>query len=407
LLKRFFCKGVPVFTPGLLCFIAIIAAPLEGRDFSLAASGGSFLVTPDGASGYRLGGLSYGQGDELSFKVDAGELLFRLPGIHGDITAAAGQFGFQIKNIGLAFSAGFFSHSPFKVDFGETVFNSQGGSGSLLGTALAFRFRGITLEPSVSYASASWREGDFYWFFGKPKLNSFWLLGLRGAYDVHSLNFRFFSLDAGILGNDDISLFNGASEGFFLYYRFSVKNRIVPLSGTLGYFYATAGMDGELTSSNQRYFLFPYRFYNVDTSFSVSAGFAAISLDYGFSIFSIKAALGAVQVFRGSGSADIHYREKALFGGREQTGAVSDGLGGLGAAFLSVDAGLASLRLGTKTKLSLGLKKIFAFPWGYKGLFAVNGGMTSGSGPSGGFDPGLLRTMLLSGFSLYASLGLR
>jgi hypothetical protein len=136
-------------------------------------------------------------------------------------------------------------------------------------------------------------------------------------------------------------------------------------------------------------------------------GFAAISLEYGFSLFFIKTALGAAQVFRGSGSSDIHYREKDLFGGKEKTGAVSKELGGLGAAFLSVDAGIASLRIGVKTKLSLGIKKTFALPWGYRGLFSAHEGGASDSGLQGGFDPGLLKTALLSGFSLYSSLGFR
>jgi hypothetical protein len=407
LLKGLFGTGVPAVTPGLLCCIAIIAAPLWGGNFSLSASGGSLLVSPEGASGYRLGGLSYEQENRLRFRADAGELLFHLPEIDGDIVAAAGQFGFQIKNMGLAFSAGFFSHESFKADFGKTAFNSEGGSGSLLNTVLSVRFRGLTLEPSVVYAAASWRKGDFYWFFGKPKLRSFWLLGLRGAYGAHSLDFRFFSVDAAVLGNDSTLLFNGASEGFLLYYRFSLKNRALPLTGALGYCYAAAGMNGELTSSNQRYFLFPYRSYNLGASLSASVGFAAVSLEYGFSVFFIKAALGAAHVFRGSGSADIHYQEKALFGGEEQTGAVSKDLRGLGAVFLSVDAGIAFLPQGGKTKLSLGLKKTFAVPWGYRGLFSANEAGAPDTAASGGFNPALLRTMLLSGFSLYASLGFR
>jgi hypothetical protein len=390
-----------------MCCIAIIAAPLHGGDFSLSAAGGSLLATPGGASGYGLGGLSYTGENELRLKADAGGIFLHLPQAQGDIAVAAGGLGFHVKNFGVAFSGGFFRHAAFKADFGKTVFNSDGGSGAFLDAALSFGIRRLTLEPSVSYAAASWDKGDFYWFFGKPKLRAFWRLGVKGAYDAHSLGFTFFSLDAGILNNDAVSLFEGASKGIVLYYRFSAKNRNFPLSGVLGYCYAAAGLEGELTSSNQGYSLFPYRFYNLDTSFSTHVGFAMIRLEQGFSIFRVNAALGAAQVVRGTGSADIHYREKSLFGGGEKTDPLSKDMGGLGAAFLSIDFGAPSLRIGATTKLSLGLKKTLALPWGYRNIFSAGESGASDSPAGGGFDTDLLRTILLSGFSLYGSLAIR
>jgi hypothetical protein len=338
----------------------------------------------------------------------AGKIFLNLSRVQGDITIAAGRFGFQVKNFGAAFAAGVFSPSAFKADFGKTVFNSEGGGGSFFDTALSFRIHEFTLEPSVSYAAASWDRGDFYWFLGKPKLPAFWRWGLKGVYGVHSLGFNFFSLDADILNNDEAPLFKGSSGGTVLYYRFSAKNRNFPLRAVLGYCYAAAGMEGELTSSNQGYSVFPYRFYNLDASISAHAGFAMISLEYGFSIFRVNAVLGAAQVFQGTASADIHYRKKRLFGGEEKTDPRSKDLGNPGAAFLSVGFGMSSLRTGAKTKLSLGIKKTLALPWGYGDVFSADESAAPDSPSSGGgFSTDLLRTILLSGLSLYGSLTIR
>jgi hypothetical protein len=401
------CRGSPACTPAILCLcgILIIAAPLCGGDFALSAVGGSLLVTSGGTSGYGLGGLAYAGETGLRLKAGAGELFLKLPEVQGDIRAATGRLGLRAQNFGAAFTVGGFGHSTFRADFGEAVFNSEGGSGLWFDAALSFRIRGLTLEPSASYGAASWGKGDFYWFFGKPNLPTFWRLGLTGAYDAHSLGFSLFSLDTDILNNDEEPLFTGASQGLVLYYRFAAKNKNFPLKSVLGYGYAAAGMEGGLTSSNQGYAVFPYRFYNLDASFSTHAGFALLNLEYRFSIFRIAATLGAVHVFQGTGSADIQYREKNLFGGREKTDSLPVDLGGLGAAFLSADFGMPSLRLGAKTKLTLGLKKTLALPWGYRNVFSAREDGTSPSG--GGFNTDLLRTILLSGVSLYGSLVIR
>jgi hypothetical protein len=358
-------------------------------------------------SAYGLGSLAYTGETGLYLKADAGEVFLKLPEVHGDIAAATVRFGLHTQNFGAAFTVGGFSHSAFTADLGKAAFNSEHGSGALFDTALSFRIRGLTLEPSASYATASWGTGDFYWFFGKPNLPALWRLGLTGAYDAHSLGFSLFSLDPDILDNEGLGLFNGASRGAVLYYRFSGKNRHFPVKGTLGYCYAAGEMEGGLTASNQGYSVFPYRFYNLDASFSAHAGFALMSLEYRFSIIRINAALGAIHVFQGAGSADIHYREKSLFGGNEKTTPLSKDLGGLGAAFVSLDLGIPSLRLGPKTSLSLGIKKTLAMPWGYQHIFSTDESGPQDTRSGGGPDPDLIRTILLSGLSLYASLAIR
>jgi hypothetical protein len=401
--------GSPAFTPAipLLCGLLIIAAPLCGGDFALSAAGGSLLITPGGSSGYGTAGLAYAGQTGLRLKADAGKLSLKLPEARGDITAAAGRLEARGGNAGAAFTLGGFSHGAFTAGIDQAAFNSEGGSGAWFDAALSFRVRGFTLEPSASCAAASWGTGDFYWFFGKPRLPALWRLGFTAAYDAHSLGLSLFSLKADILTNDGEPLFNGASRGALLYYRFTGKNRRFPLKGVLGYAYAAAGMEGELTASNQGYFLFPYRFYNLDASFAAHAAFAALSLEYSFSIFRINAALGAAHVVQGTASAAVHYREKTLFGGNEKTDPRSTDPGGLGGAFLSAGLSIPSLRLGAKTSLALGLTKTLAVPWGYQTILSTDESGPSTSPSGGSLSGDLLRTLLLSGLSLHASLAVR
>jgi hypothetical protein len=74
-----------------------------------------------------------------------------------------------------------------------------------------------------------------------------------------------------------------------------------------------------------------------------------------------------------------------------------------GAAFMLLDAGFPSLRLGRqkKTRLSLGLKKLFVVPWGYER--ALRYSPASPGAPDPATDE-RLKTLLLSGLSFYCSL---
>jgi hypothetical protein len=155
-----------------------------------------------------------------------------------------------------------------------------------------------------------------------------------------------------------------------------------------------------LTASNQHYFLFPYTVYDASGALNAHIGFGAIDIQYKHKLFQYHIMLGAAYVFEGPVSVHIHYKEKKLFGGREAAEDINLlDAGGLGAAFLLLDAGIHN----TSSTISFGIKKLFVLPWGYEGLLnsGDNPSPDIGSGGESGVNISMLRTILLSGLSCY------
>ena len=352
------------------------------------------MVTPEGGSGYWQGGFSFSREKLFYLKADAGKAYFNLKEFHGNLYGASSAMEIKTQYVDMAIWGSFFKLSDIEAMLQNSHFRNEKAAGAFLGTTLSLNLNPITVKPFVCYGDVGWGEGDFYWFFGKPKVNSLWLFGFEANYDKHSLGLCYFPLDIDIISPEEKLLFDGFARGFTLFYRFRVKKQAAEFSATIGYFYLGAGLDGELTSSNQLYAFFPYRFYKASGSLTLNAGFLSADLSYGFSVFRIKALLGAAQIFHGPFSMDIHYLEKNLFGGREDYENMSKNIN-LGAAFLLVDFGLPSLPLGEKTFLALGLKKLFAVPWG-------NIDTSSADSSSGSLNTNnALFTFFLSGLSLY------
>jgi hypothetical protein len=148
---------------------------------------------------------------------------------------------------------------------------------------------------------------------------------------------------------------------------------------------------------------FPYSFYALTGALGVCAGFGALDLKQVFSLFQWRLMAGAAYIVQGKGNADIHYKEKTLFGGEEAFDTNSLDIGGAGAVFMLLDAEFPALRLDKrkKTRLSLGMRKLFVLPWGYERILPGDSALPGGSAPSAG---NLLHTVLLSGLSFHGSL---
>jgi hypothetical protein len=241
----------------------------------------------------------------------------------------------------------------------------------------------------------------------KPQTGAYPALAGYGVslqyHTQHELAFQSLFMDMDIVANDTEGLFDSHLEAYAAFYRFSPEIARLRLGGILGWFYAAAGTEGSLTASNQHFAYFPYNFYTIYGSLGLHAGFAAVDLQRDFSFFRGRVILGAAHAFQGSGAADIHYKKKNLFGGEEVFDKASLDIEGIGAAFMLLDAGFPALRLGKGKKghLSLGLRKLFVLPWGYEQAPA---GVTASPDPSDPATGKLLKTLLLSGLSLYGSL---
>jgi hypothetical protein len=393
-------------------------------DFSSAA--GTLWVADDGAAAYWHSGLMLGPGrggpsphdftltgssPVFSLGFDVGQVFSSLPLLNGSVFGFGGQCGIYTPRGGFTAAYGFFNQSPVQAAAQETVITSDGGQGYFFGFEAPLRFGIISIVPHFLYGAASWEDGEMYWFFGKPDIPSLLIYGLDISFYhygeqsryKHGPGFRALNADINIISNENDSLFDtGLNAGLF-WYQCSLEKNQCALTGTLGWLYADASLEGALTSSNQPYFLFPYRFSNVDACLKTHAGFAALRFRYRQGIFQYHVDLGAFHIFYNRGDAEVHYQKKNLFGGEEGFEKVNPEISGLGAAVLLLEAGIPALPLGGKRRLALSLQKAFILPWGYEKLISSGGGAGGGK-PSGDETLSLIKTILLSGLSIRGSL---
>jgi hypothetical protein len=395
----------PALALGLFLFFAF---PLGAEErFSLYSGAGSLWVEDPGAAFSWYSGLAFKS--EPLFYADAGigQVVSDLPWAEGSVMGGLGKLGYDTPFFGFDFAALAFSLSPFNSRSGSVAIYNDGGQGIFVNLRTPVHIRDLDIVPSFSYGRGAWEEGSLYWFFGKPDIPSFNSYGLSLEYrDQHELGFHYLAMDADILNNESVRLFTSHLDAYIAYYRLSRETSRFRFGGSLGWFYAAAEASGGLSTANQHYFLFPYYFYNLSASLNAQAGFGAIEFRHTLSIFQYQVILGAVHIFQGEGAADIHYLYKNLFGGGEGFDTMPLDTRGIGAAFLMLDAGFPSLRPGKQKnpQLAAGLRKLFAIPWGYERLLPDDGDSLPPSGTSADTMGELIRTALLSGLSLYASL---
>jgi hypothetical protein len=358
-------------------------------------------VEDGGAALSWRSGLSFKREGQFSSDLALGRIFSDLPWAEGALWGGLGKFYFGAPRFGLEFSCGFFQHDRVSGTAAYFSVHNDGGQGFFVAIAAPLHIGEWSIVPSFLYGSGSWADGSLYWFFGKPGIPVIAGYGLSLRHTRHELALRHLSMDMDVLANDGEGLFDSHWEGYAAYYRLSLDFLNLHPEGTLGWLYAGAGADGALTASNQHFAYFPYNFYSVLGSLGVHAGFGAVSLKQTFSSFQYRIMVGAAHSFQGEALADIHYKKKALYDGKEGFDALSLDIRGIGAAFVLLDAGFPALRLGKQTKAALGLKKLFVLPWGYEKILPG-----ASAAPAGASDisTDLWKTLLLSGLSLYGSL---
>jgi hypothetical protein len=385
----------------LLYFYVPLWCTAEG--LSLSGQTGTLWVEDDGAAGYWQSGLSFNKEKQFYVGVDLGQIISDLPWAKITNFAVFWRGGFDTGLMGLQVSGIFFQHDFFDVEVGGIPLDNKGGKGYAFNLKAPLHIRSVTIAPSFLYGEGTWQDGSLYWFFGKPDIPAFKVFGFSAAYEHHTLELHYVSLNTDILNDDEVLLFDTHLDCFTAFYRFSLEQTNPRFKGTLGWLYAAGRAQGGLTASNQHYSLFPFVFYNINGTLSAHIGFGALDLQYKHGIFQYHVTLGAAHTFLGEIAAEIHYKQKNLFGGTEVIENISPlHLGGV--AFVLLDAGIPALSIGhTSLKIRTGLQKAFAIPWGYEQFL----GSADGEGPSSersDFQASWLRTILLSGVSFYCTL---
>jgi hypothetical protein len=390
---------------GLLVYAALSGIYAGDGQMDFSAKGGFLWVETDHAAGYWRSGLAYRHQGGLNLDAEAGQLFSNLAWADLNGTLISFESRFTRKPWGLRLGAGFFFQSETEGAFDKALIKNEGGRGYYIGTSFSFPEGALVLTPSFVYGSGNWDEGSLYWFWGKPDVPAFWSAGLSAGLADHLLRFAYLSLDADILNNDGAALFDSHADFFSAAYAFSRRGAKNQFEGTLGGLYARGEIAGVLSAENQGYMLFPYGFYRIQGNFEALLIHGGVRLLRPLGAFQYKVQLGLVQALWGVISADIHYKEKKLFGGNEGYETLGlPGLGGTGAGFIRLAVAMPALPIGRggKTRFSPELEKLFFIPWGYKKFLPSGEEETSGGGS--GIQAGWLRTILLSGLSLSARL---
>jgi hypothetical protein len=407
----------PAFWLGIILFFSI-SLPVFGEGVTLSGDGGSLLVDEGHRSGYWLTSLSLNFRLPLYFAVSVGGAGSDFPAFNTDYTGVWLNAGVDTAPLGFDLSGAYLYRKQLTVILPDnSPISSEGAEGYFLRLALPLRLGDWKVNPSVLYGQGNYKDGDFYWFFGKPDVPSFLITGLSAAYqEKHFLYFYYLSLEMNILSPANTKLFESHFDAFTAAYRFSLEWKPFRLSGTSGWLFTKGKLDGTLSSDNQQYLWFPYNFYKAGFNARLHAPFAALQAEYRRDIFLLRMIAGAVHIFYGDAAVDIHSKEKELsflgipvFKGEEDSSSRFFNLAGIGAAFLSINAGLESVRVyrgsNTGPSLSLGIRKTFAVPWGYEALF--DSGSSSGGEEEEAAQPAKalnLTSILLSGVSFYCSL---
>jgi len=414
-----------------LGFFFCILMPLQAQENSISVTGeisgaaGTLWVEDDGAVVYRKAGMAFSLSPPVFLLgFDLGQVSSSLPWFNSSVSGLRGQCGIDMPAGRLNAAFGFFTQSPVYAAIDHIVLSNDGGQGSFFSLETPLRFGSLSIVPHYLHGEAGWNDGDLYWFFGKPRIPSFHIFGLHLYYEQyigggrykHGMSFSGLRADLNIISNENEPLFNTILNGGLFLYQCSLEKNKIAITGMLGWLYAGASLEGALTTSNQPYFLFPYLSYNVNAVLEAQAGFVLIRFCGNQGIFRYNVDLGAVHVFYDRVKADIHYQKKRLFGGETGYEEIFPKISGLGAAFLLLEAGIPALPLSrrfTGLRFSLGLQKAFFLPWGYEKLVSSGGG-SSGDSPGPGIFPAeessgavtlsQIRTILLSGLSIYGAL---
>lgn len=390
-----------------------LLVPLAAQEAgALDAEYTTLWVADDGAAMYWRSGLDLAVGECCVMGFDLGQVNSSLPWLNGSVFAAGGHVDLDLDTAELSARFGFFDQPPGNAVIQKAAFSSEGGGGFFFSFETPLYFGPLSVTPYLLHSEASWHDGDLYWFFGKPGLPSLWSAGLaiglnqRNRYS-HELGFRAFAVNINLVSNESQPLFAAQLDGAFWWYRYAIERNTISFSGTAGWLYAKTAADGALTMANQPYFLFPFRFCNLNASIETHTGFAMLRFQHSPGIFRYRLDFGIGHIFSAPGSIDVHYQMKGLFGGQEAFYTIEPQIAGIGAAFLLAEIALPSLPLSKsgKQRLFLGLRKAFAVPWGYWPLLASFTG-SAGEAPAPSADEALsvFKSVMLSGLSICGSI---
>ena len=281
-------------------------------------------------------------------------------------------------------------------------------SGFGMAFVLPVKFPRFTIAPFFSFGNLRTKNGDMHYFYSEPKIPLFYALGTKFEMKKLKFGMMYVSADMDFYANEQ----NGFEKlidsdiwalGFFSKYEFVAKNfSIVPV---LGFFHLDFIASGNLNTNNQKYLLFPFKFFDLSANTKIDALVFGTNVSFKKSFYKISADFTALLCINQTGGYDAEYLyKKNLFFNSSQGTYRGDfkGLAGNGISFLTVSADFfIPIK---KATFILSPKKIFLIPI----LFNSNALNVSGKGESSNASQNGNRNFamyyLFSGLSISAKL---
>ncbi|HIW36482.1 MAG TPA: hypothetical protein IAA30_05820 [Candidatus Treponema faecavium] len=284
---------------------------------------------------------------------------------------------------------------------GDARVSSSGGSVFLYGLDAAVSFARIplTVRAGARLGMGGWGPGDFYYFFGYPELPLYGAYSVSAVWsDMAELRFAGFHGGLRLYSNEErAELARAQVNGYAVQARTGVDLGRHRLSFSAGFVYAEVAGALGLTSQNQKYMFFPYKYVNAEGRFGawlLHAG-AAWQSESARGVHALDVRAGAAVCVYDRVSYALSYLEKDNLFFDGESGEFSGDRRLLQGSALVY--GYVGYRLQPAEWVSITLRKLFAVPLLSKQL-APQGGV---GGADGGLDAGqLIKTALLSGLTL-------
>ena len=302
-----------------------------------------------------------------------------------------GEFFLEYKNSHFGLSGDFgFSFADSVTVSADRVYSQEGVSGINARISVPVYIGNAVVKPYFSFLTAETKKGDFYWFYGNVENPYTGQYGVQFLYKNHEFNGIFCAGTVHILNNEDFRLVDASYNLFSVLYRqtwYACRAMFKPYSGCAFFF---GNFNGALTSENQLYFLYPYKYYKVHGDIKAFAVLAGILFEYHRNSFLFSLDCNSIFFANQNGSYDVkwRYKKNIFFDGSSGSDFGNIDFMNMTGLF-SVDSRCAYDICFGELNMNMFLSKIWLIP------FRVSAGGAFG-GTSEGSDSGISENLVFS-----------
>ena len=310
-----------------------------------------------------------------------------------------GDFFLEYKNSHFGLSGDFgFSFADSVTVSADRVYSQEGVSGINARISVPVYIGNAVVKPYFSFLTAETKKGDFYWFYGNVENPYTGQYGVQFLYKNHEFDGSFYAGTVSILNNEDSRLVDASYNLFSVLYRqtwYACRAMFKPYSGCAFFF---GNFNGALTSENQLYFLYPYKYYKVHGDIKAFAVLAGILFEYHRNSFLFSLDCNSIFFANQNGSYDVkwRYKKNIFFDGSSGSDFGNiDFMNMMG--LFSVDSRCAYDICFGELNMNMFLSKIWLIPFRVSAGGAFGG---TSEGSDGGISENLVFSWLFSGISV-------